>query len=148
VSKPLQALADKFTGDENDPAIQRARLMGIKVPLGWKYAEPIRFVDSRDHPAVQLADVFAGTAVACLSAGAPDGFGPTIERIQRHGLADTILPDYDVIDLRQRAPAVNYLVLYGLAERAERRANPYANLGEIYHQAEVSWAKGEFQLGK
>jgi hypothetical protein len=145
VSKPLQAIAEKFTGDDNDPAIKRARLMGHEGQLGWKYAKPIRFVDSRDHPAVQLADVFAGTAVACLSNGAPVGFEATVERIQRHVLPDTILPDYDIIDLKQRAPAVNYLMLYGLAERAERGADPYANLAEIYHAAEVSWAKDEFK---
>jgi Protein of unknown function (DUF3800) len=145
VSKPLQAMAEKFTGDKNDPAIKRARLMGHKEPLGWKLSEPVKFVDSRDHPAVQLADVVAGVAVACLVNGVPEGFGDAFERLRRHLLPDTILPDEDIIDLDQRVPAVNYLMLYDLAERAERCGDPYANLAETYRAAEVSWARGDFK---
>jgi hypothetical protein len=143
VSKPLQASVARFSGDNNDPAIKRARLIGRKEPLGWTQTGPVAFVDSRDNPAVQLADVIAGTAVACL-ANSPQGFEATMERLQRHILPDTILPDYDVIDLEQRAPAVNYLMLYELAQRAERRQDPYVNLTEMYHEAEVSWARGDF----
>ena len=144
-SKPLQAIVAAFTGDENDPAIKRARIMGHKEPLGWKVTAPVAFVDSRDHPAVQLADVIAGTAVACLVNGMPDNFDETLDRLQRHMLPDTILPDYEIIDLKQRAPAVNYLMLYDLAQRAERGRDPYVNLAEMYHSAEVSWAKGDFK---
>jgi hypothetical protein len=118
--------------------------MGRKGPLGWTQTGPVAFVDSRDHPAVQLADVIAGTAVACLANGPPEGFEATMERLQRHILPDTILPDYDVIDLEQRAPAVNYLMLYNLAQRAESGQDPYVNLAEMYHAAEVSWVRGDF----
>jgi Protein of unknown function (DUF3800) len=143
-SKPLQASVARFTGDQNDPAIERARLMGYIGPLGWKQTGPVTFVDSRNHPAVQLADVIAGTAVACLANGAPEGFKATVERLHRHILPDTLLPDYALIDLAQRAPAVNYLMLFDLAQRAERGIDPYLNLAEMYHAAEVSWARGDF----
>jgi hypothetical protein len=93
---------------------------------------------------VQLADVIAGTAVACLANGAPEGFEATVERLERHILPDTILPDYDIIDLEQRVPAVNYLMLIDLAQRAETGSNPYMNLAEMYHAAEVSWARGDY----
>jgi hypothetical protein len=144
ISKPLQASVKRFAGNENDPAIRRARLMGRKEALGWTQTGPVTFVDSRDHPAVQLADVIAGTVVGCLTNGPPEGFDDTMERLQRHILPDTILPDFDVVDLEQRAPAVNYLMLYDLAQRAERGQNPYANLAEMYHVAEVSWVRGDF----
>lgn len=61
-SKPLQAIVSKFTGDEDDPGISQSRLKHNLEPLGWKLLEPVAFVDSRDHPAVQLADVVARTA--------------------------------------------------------------------------------------
>ena len=144
ISKPMQASAAQFTGDDDDPGIRRARLMGHKGPLGWTQTGPIAFVDSRNHPAVQLADIIAGTAVACLANGAPEGFEATVNRLQRHILPDTILPDYEIIDLKQRAPAANYLMLYDLARRAETGRDPYVNLAEIYHAAEVSWARGDF----
>jgi len=99
----------------------------------------IFFVNSRDHPAVQLADVIAGTTVACLLKGIPRGFEETAERIQHHMLTDTILPDFDIIDFTKRAPAINSIVLYSLAQRAERGDDPHQILAEIYRVAEVSW---------
>ncbi len=144
-SKPLQAIIAQFTGDENDPAIKRARTMHQHDgSLGWRLAEPVSFVDSRDHPAVQLADVIAGTAVACLTKGIPNGFEETAERIKHRMLKDTILPDFDIIDFKKRAPAINSVVLYGLAQRAERGDDPHQNLAEIYQLAEASWDRKPF----
>ena len=144
-SKPLQAMIAQFTGDENDPGIKRARTMHQHDgSLGWRLEEPVSFVDSRDHPAVQLADVIAGTAVACLAKGIPKGLEEAAERIQHHMLKDTILPDFDVIDFKKRTPAINSIVLYGLAQRAERGDDPHQNLAEIYHAAEVGWDRNPF----
>ena len=66
----------------------------IRSHLGWKLLEPIAFVDSRDHPAIQLADVIAGPA-AVLFADGPH----------------SILPDFDIIDPANRSAAVNALIL-------------------------------------
>ena len=90
-------------------------------------------------PAVQLADVIAGTTVAGLIRGFPKGFDEITERIQHHMLKDTMLPDFDIIDHKKRAPAINSIVLYGLAERAGRGDDPTQNLADIYRMAEVSW---------
>jgi hypothetical protein len=144
-SKPLQAIIAQFTGDEKDPGIKRARTMHQHGgSLGWRLAEPVSFVDSRNHPAVQLADVIAGTTVACLVKGVPKGLEETVERIQHHMLKDTILPDFDVIDFKKRAPAINSIVLYGLAQRAERGDDPCHNLEQIYRAAEMSWDRNPF----
>jgi hypothetical protein len=144
-SKPLQASVAQYTGDEDDPGIKRARMMHEhQGPLGWRLAEPVAFVDSRNHPAVQLADVIAGTTVACLIRGFPEGFDKTAERIKNHMLKDTMLPDFDIIDWKKRAPAINSIVLYGLAQRAERGDDPNQNLADIYRMAEVSWDRSPF----
>ena len=37
--------------------------MGKREPLGWKLLEPVDFVDSCNHLAIQLADVVAGTDI-------------------------------------------------------------------------------------
>jgi len=146
-SKPLQAIASNFSGDENDPGIRQARAKHNPEPLGWKLLEPIAFVDSRDHPAIQLADVVAGTTVALFTDGLP-GCDAIVESIGRHGHPHSILPDMDVIDPATRAAAVNALMVYDLAKRAERRGDPYENLEAMYHVAEVSWVKGEYELIK
>ena len=116
-------------------------------PLGWKLLEPVAFVDSRDHPAVQLADVVAGTAVALFTNGLPER-DAIAESIGRHGHSHSILPDMEVVDPATRSAAVNALMVYDLAKRAERHGDPYENLEAMYRLAEVSWAKGDFNLMK
>jgi hypothetical protein len=69
-----------------------------------------------------------------------------VDSISRHGHPHSILPDREVIDPATRAAAVNALIVYDLAKRAERHADPYANLEAMYHLAEVSWAKGDFEF--
>ena len=53
-----------------------------------------------------------------------------------------------MIDPANRAAAVNALIAYDLAKRAERHGDPYENLEAMYHFAEVSWAKGDYDLIK
>lgn len=144
VSKPLRDSADAFIGDETDPAIARARAMGFTEPMGWMFAEPLNFVASCDHPAIQIADMLAGTAVYCAGRGVPSGFDETATALYRHMLPDSIMPDFSVVNPSERAAAVNYLVLFELASRAEKNADPYENLSAFYHAAEVSWARGDF----
>jgi hypothetical protein len=54
----------------------------------------------------------------------------------------------DVIDPANRSAAVNALIIYDLAKRAERGGDPYMNLEAMYHFAEVSWARGDYNLIK
>ena len=147
LSKPLEAIASEFTGDDNDPGIRQARMKHNPEPLGWKLLEPVALVDSRDHPAIQLADVVAGTTVALFTNGLP-GCDAIVESIGRHGHPHSIWPDMDVIDPATRSAAVNALMVYDLAKRAERDGDPYENLEAMYHFAEVSWAKGDYELTK
>jgi Protein of unknown function (DUF3800) len=113
-------------------------------PLVWKLLKPVSFVNSHDHPVIQLADVIAGTAVALFSAplAGQNHVEELAKSVSQHGLNDSILPDADIIDLSNRSAAVNNLILYDL----EKHADPYKNLGAIYRLAEVSWAKGEYRF--
>jgi hypothetical protein len=71
-----------------------------------------------------------------------------VDSIARHGLGDSILPDMDVIDPANRSAAVNSLILYDLAKRAERLGDPFENLETMYRMAEVSWVRGDYELIK
>jgi hypothetical protein len=44
----------------------------------------------------------------------------------------------------QQHAAVNSLILFDLAKRAERHADPHHGLADMYHAAEVSFARGDF----
>ena len=144
-SKPLRSYVGQCTGDDNDPGIRQARKKHDSEPLGWKMLEPVAFVDSRNHPAVQLADVIASTACTLFLKGLPV-CDAIVESISRHGHPHSILPDMDVIDPANRSAAVNAPMLYDLAKRAERHGDPYENLEAMFHLAEVSWARGDYEL--
>ena len=85
----------------------RARRKGHAGPLGWRLLEPVQFVDSRNHPSIQLADIVAGAIVAVMTHGVSPGAEVISESLQRHVLDDSILPDLDVIDLKNRSAAAN-----------------------------------------
>jgi hypothetical protein len=143
-SKPLKAMAANYIGDENDPGIFRARKKGHKGPLGWKLGHPVVFTDSEQHPAIQLADIIAGAAVAMFRGKLPPDCGAIAASIARHAMDESILPDFEIVNPANREAAVNALILYGLATRAERRANPYENLAALYRAAEAAWVCGDF----
>lgn len=145
-SKPLQSIATKFTGDENDPVIRLQRMKRNQQRLGWRLLEPIAFVNSRDHPAVQVADVIAGAANTIVTSGLPEGCEAIGESIARHAHEHSILPDLDIVNPSNRSAAVNALILYDLAKRAERHGDPHENLETMYRLAEVSWVRGDFHL--
>jgi hypothetical protein len=147
-SKPLKAIAANFTGDDNDPAIRSARRKHDLEPLGYRLLEPVAFVDSRDHPAIQLADVVAGTMAFLFNNDFPQECEAIAEKISRHGHPHSVLPEMDIVNPSNRSAAVNALILYDLAKRAERRGDPYENLEAFYQTAEISWARGDFSLEK
>lgn len=144
-SKPLQVNINSFTGDERDPGIRRARNKNNFERLGWRLLEPVAFADSRDCPAVQLADIVAGTMVAVVTNDFPREFQEVGEMIMKHVHPHSIMPDMEVIDPSTRSAAVNALIVYDLAKRAERHRDPHENLAEMYHQAELSWVRGDFR---
>ena len=89
--------------------------------------------------------MIAGTAVTLFSKGLP-GWDAIADSIGRHGHSHSILPDMDVIDPANRSAAVNALILYDLAKRAERHGDPYENLEAMYRMAEVGWVRGDYDL--
>lgn len=144
-SKPLEANVANFMGDDRDPGIRRARENHTRERFGWKLLEPIKFVDSRDHPAIQVADVIAGVMTAIAANDFPPESKEIGEMISRHIHQHSIMPDMDIVNPSNRSAAVSALILYDLAKRAERQGDPYENLAEMYRAAEVSWVRGDFR---
>jgi hypothetical protein len=76
----------------------------------------------------------------------PEEHRAVAEVLFPHVHEHTIMPEMEVIDPTTRHAAVNSLILFDLAKRAERHADPYYGLAEMYHAAEVSLARGDFHF--
>lgn len=142
-SKPLQANVANLTGDNNDPGIKRAQAFHPAERLGWRLFEPIAFVDSRDCPAIQLADIVAGVMASIASNHLPAETREVGEMVLRHGHPHSLVPDLELVNPKNRSAAVSALILYDLAQRAERGRDPHYGLAEMYRQAELAWVRGD-----
>ena len=111
VSKPLQDNIRNYSGDENDPGIYRVRQIDKSIKLGWKLFEPIKFGDSRNHPAIQLSDLIASTSAKIFSSEPTTELLEIGDMLKPHLLPHSILPDLEEVDLSNQAVAANALVL-------------------------------------
>jgi hypothetical protein len=144
-SKPLRSHMATMTGDGNDPGIRRSQAKGRTTGMGWTYARPPQFVDSKHHPSVQLADIVAGASVFAMQPGTAD---PAIRSLViAHALGESIVPQPDCVDPTSREASVNAAILYRLAWKAQRGLNPYVGLKEDYEFAEASWDTGALRVG-
>lgn len=145
-SRPLEVVAGGLT-DETIASIARFtdNRFNRGERQGWRLSEPIKFADSRGHPSLQLADIVAGAATACLRGGLERrGLEEIAGALDPHQHPHSIMPDFKVVEPGTRQAAVNWLILFGLGERAKNGENPYLLLPELYVQAELSWDRGEF----
>lgn len=145
----LEQVAQALVGGDDDPSIRRAqRLFPDTAPKGWTLARPIAFDDSRNRPALQVADLVAGTASAVASGRVHSReLTDHLAMIDRHIHPHAMFPDYSVVRPETREAMVNWLVLRGLGERARAGENPYFLLREMYQMAEDAWDAGELRFG-
>jgi hypothetical protein len=147
-SRPIEAMASQL-----DPqmiagiADYTQHRFGREERLGWLPAAPIAFGDSRDYPGLQLADLVAGSVTACLRGNVrARGLTDIANELDEHLHRDSVMPDFDLLDLKTRKAAVNWVILHGLGERAQNGEDPHALLAEVYNAAEASWDRGEVRL--
>jgi hypothetical protein len=145
-SKPLFDYARFFEESGKSESIRQAKINNPKESFGWNMSEPIIFADSKSHPAIQIADLIAGATVFIAEKKFPADLNAIYGQIEPHIHPHSILPEASHIDPRNRSSAVNALIVYDLARRAENRDDPWVGLQEMYRLAEIDWASGKFSL--
>jgi hypothetical protein len=130
-SKPLKAVDGLFDVMVNRPNGAYFELFGKRRPLTWNMSKPIAFASSKDHAAIQLADLIAGVTAALPGGGEElADFG---KQIEPHLHEECIFPDFDVLDLKGDEAPVNWLVLEELASRADRGDDPLEGM-DVYYE--------------
>jgi hypothetical protein len=143
-SRPLEAQIGFVKGGPDDVAIQRIYELFEGVgELTFELAVPVEFADSRNRPALQVADLIAGTASACLRRVLPEAtLAPLDEVIEPHIYAHSVLPDPDYARIYERGPMINWIMLQGLSQREFRGPGDYFDLDALYEAVEAQWDHG------
>ncbi|BDW96685.1 hypothetical protein MACH10_23700 [Thalassospira tepidiphila] len=142
-SKPLEASVGDFSGDEHSAAMKRIRdICGHSGPLGWTLDGPVLFSDSHENPSIQLADVVASTVAWLCSNRCPNGFQDTAALLDKHMLRDSIFPDNEILNIEERGPCLNWLLLFHLSERAAAGISPFQDLEAFIQTANQLWEPG------
>lgn len=96
-------------------------LGGRRSSYLFNLAEPISLVESHDSPGVQLADVMAAAARHAFEENRDEWARTLFRRMLAAGsLHDgSMYPDVDYVDIRQKEPCVNYLLLLELVRRSK-----------------------------
>jgi hypothetical protein len=140
-SKPLRALAGIYDVMVNRPDPIYIDTLGKHRRLTWNMAGPIAFASSAVNPAVQIADLVAGTTAAVAIHEDDNEFRPLKEAVFPHLSEECILPDLGFIDLSGDEAPVNALVLEELADRADRGIDPLIGMEAVYAVAKATLPK-------
>ena len=144
-SRPIEAEADFLKCMIGRSDHTKFRLFGKERKLTYNLARLPQMVDSRAYPGVQIADVFA-SAVAISFQNSWRGRVDNNQRewmelAQQSFLDDNIWPDLDNIDLRQKWPFINSMLLLELTERLLRKQDLFRGIPEFIASANRAYPR-------
>ncbi len=113
----------------------RLRMFGKESQYTFNLVDLPQLVDSKNHPGVQIADIFA-SAVArawqqkywARSDSTEEGW---LDAVRESTLDDNVWPDLGYMNLRRRSGFVNSLILHELMDRCLRRENLFDGMPEF-----------------
>jgi hypothetical protein len=134
-SKPIEADIDflKVMVGRRDHV--RLQMFGKDRQYTFNLVSLPKLVDSKEHPGIQVADVFASAMARAFQQrywGKADSTeNEWLERCRECFPDDNVWPDLDHMNLRRRPAFVNAAVLIELAERCLRKQNLFEGMPEI-----------------
>jgi hypothetical protein len=159
----LDVFCDKSKPLETDMDIMKAmvgrtdhffvRMLGKETQFTFNLVREPALVDSRDHPGIQIADVFASSVARAWQ----QNFRSKADSTETDWLAmtldchidDCIWPDLNLVDLDSQSGFVNTLVLLELADRSVKKADFFRGMPEFiatahagFHEYRASLSSG------
>lgn len=127
-SKPISAAErffSAFVGRKDKAYIQFGD--SRSSPLIYNLSGPIRTVDSKDFPGIQIADVLSSSLLHAITHG-DEEFSEEWLHLAQGMTSYPIEPDLSCVDLAQEGAFVNSMVLTELVERSIRGQNLFENM--------------------
>lgn len=146
-NSPLtQSVAARLSGGPQDVGILRVRSLLRSAEISeYELVHPVRFADSKGNAGLQIADLIAGLATATVNGKLPPAaFEEIAERLDagchhRHSVS----PEQQWVNLSERGPMINNMMLMELAMRADQGADPTRGLERQYREFERAWDSGD-----
>ena len=128
-SKPLAALASEINlmvGRTDRPKLFHP-VAGLYSPI-FNLKEPLQFKDSKESAGIQLADIVASFATYALKKDDKS----LLQIIAKGVINESMFPTPEHVDLAQKQPTINVVVLKELANRARNKSDPLLGMPEYY----------------
>jgi hypothetical protein len=137
-SKPLETEGDILHTMVNRKDKIRVRMFGKERPYSFNLTKLPSFVNSKDHPGIQLADVIASALASALQ-------GRLRNQVDKQGqgwlalalpatLEDCILPDLKQADPHERSAFVNSALLMEVIDRSLKKESLFDGIPEFLHR--------------
>jgi hypothetical protein len=140
-SKPLEGEVQFFNG-----MVGRRERISMAWPgsreehqVTFNLARPIDLVDSSQCSGIQIADVLASTAAWSLKERESEDARKWLDILAQCGCAGSVVPDTMHVDLTQREPFINALVLQELVNRSLKRENLCRGMPEFIATAYAAY---------
>jgi hypothetical protein len=127
-SKPLLRQASFFDSFINYSERVYIDFAGKNLPVTYNLAKSVQMVNSKDHPGIQIADVFASSIAYALKNRGDDFSEQCVELCKDVFHENSMGPDLDYADLDSRSGFTNLQILEILAERTRRHQDLFYNL--------------------
>lgn len=127
-SKPLRDMREPFDimiGRTDRPYVN---FEGKRHSLIFNLAAPLRFVPSREHPGIQLADVFASTLNWSLRNQDDETARSWLAILQESLNECSIFPDAEVVNLNDDKAIVSRLILRELVDRSVQKQDLFEGM--------------------
>jgi hypothetical protein len=150
-SKPLETDIDILKAMVGRTDHFFVRMLGKETQFTFNLVREPALVDSKDHPGIQIADVFASSIARAWQRN----FRTKADSTEKNWLAmtldchidDCVWPDLDLVDLTSRSGFVNTLVLFELAERSVKKEDFFLGMPEFIAAAHAGFHEYRRRLG-
>ena len=142
-SKPLAAnreLFDVMVGRQ-DKFYARFGTHGDRSII-YNLAEPVQFVDSKQFPGIQIADVWA-TSLAYAFRHRDDEIGQRWLEVAEPAIDTVLFPEAQLVDMDEEGPFLNWALLVELSQRSVNGEPVTTGIEEFVNAAKFMYRYGE-----
>jgi hypothetical protein len=151
-SKPLESETSIMQAMVNRTDKARLKFLGKDRPYSFNLTRLPQFVNSKDHPGIQLADVIASALANALQAKFQTQTTPQaqewIDTARPAILTDCILPDITQADPRSKGGFLGAIILRELVERSLKKEDLFDGIPELIQQTALDYPKYRQSIAK